>query len=274
MIDIPSPLKDVMTYQGVLDSDAIEAASLSGGSTKVGRAVRWGILGLPGMGKTSLCKVFFQKMRNYFPIFIIPEAADYAVKVRGYALIEFEPFLNQVYEQAEALAHSLANSISDLVIAREPDIIQNEVYLIVQKAYKTDSSFRAKLRALAYDVQIGKWEYEMVDEISHIFKEHRERLLNLGNGPWLNAYAMFTTEDPIKDLALSIDRQHNPDRDPRLVTNDVALLCGYNIGINRCATDMKEHGFHILTLDPRNQVETLMHQLSTTTLAMRSQAYP
>lgn len=259
-----------MTYEGVLNSELIHDASIARAQVKPMGVIRWGIFGLPGMGKSSLCRAMFQKAKGYFPLLIIPEAADYAVKVEGYALTEFEPFLNQVYEQAENLAHHFASSNDDVVIIREPSIIQNEVYLIVQRGYRQDSNFRGKLRDFADHAQMGMWDDRKADEISMIFLQHKERLLNLTRGPWLNAYAIFTTENPIRDLDLSIHRQQNLNRDPRLVTNDIALLCGYAIGISKCANILDENGFRMLALDPEGPIEALTLELLRETIAIRS----
>lgn len=270
MSDIPSPLRDVMIYEGVLNSAFDQETVISGLQTQsLAKVTRWEILGLPGMGKSSICKAVFQQAKGHFPLLVVPEAADYAVKVKGLALIEFEPFLNQVYEQAEEFARKLAISRGDLVIVREPSICQNEVYLIIQKGYQDDPGFRAALMEMAHYAEKGQWDLQTSEKISLKLMEHRERFLDLVRGPWLNAYAALTTGNPILDVGLSIRRQQNPDRDPRLMTDNLALLCGYSIGISECMHILRERDSYLLTLNPEDQVEALSLKLVKSILAMR-----
>ncbi len=270
MFDVPFPLRDVMIYEGVLGSELDQDIPVSGLQARsLAKAIRWDIFGLPGMGKSSICKAALQQARGHFPILVLPEAADYAVKVKGFALVEFEPFLNQVYKQAEEFAHNLATSRSNLVIIREPSIIQNEVYLIVQRGYQSDPRFREVLAEVAYQAEKGLWNLQTAEEVSLLFTEHQERLLDLAQGPWLSAYAILTAGNPITDIDLSIRRQQNADRDPRLMTSNPALLCGYSIGINTCIHKLKERGAHILTLDPEDQVKVLTLKLIQAIAVMR-----
>jgi hypothetical protein len=259
-----------MIYEGVLNSELNQETVISGlQAQSVAKVTRWEILGLPGMGKSSICKAVFQEAKGHFPVLVLPEAADYAVKVKGLRLIEFEPFLNQVYEQAEEFAHNLAISRGDLVIIREPSLLQNEVYLIIQKGYQNDPSFRATLMEMAHYAEKGLWDLQTSVKISLKLMEHQERFLDLTRGPWLSAYASLTTGNPILDIGLSIRRQRNPDRDPRLMTDSLALLCGYSIGIRDCVHILRERDSYQLTLNPEDPIEALTLKLVKSILAMR-----
>lgn len=270
MAEISSPLIDVIKYEGVLNSELEKDIVVSDlHAQSVVKATRWEILGLPGMGKSSICKTVFQRAKGHFPVLVLPEAAEYAVKVKGLALIEFEPFLNIVYRQAEEFARKLAISNRDLVIIREPSIIQNEVYLIVQKGYQNDPGFRATLTEMARYVEEGLWDLQTSEKVSLKFIEQQERLLDLVRGPWWNGYAILTTGDPIVDVGLSIRRQQNADRDPRLMTNNLALLCGYSIGISKCVQILRERGSHMLTLDSEDRIDELSLKLINSILTMR-----
>jgi len=258
ILQIPSPLKEVLEFEGVYDPELLaEIYKDIYKGLKNTQIIRWGVFGLPGMGKSTICKRVYFHLRRHVPIIYFPEAADYAVKVLGLPIIDFEPFLNKVYKQMEVLINELVLKMPGLIILKEPPNLQNEIYLLIQKSYTGIEHYRRILDKLASGVAHDYWDSKAVSSLSSLITENRT-LNNLEmKGPWLIEFAGLTTTNPLEDLSISLNRQSNPNRDPRLTTSNLALLCGYLVGINSLIKNIEQSGKMVMILNPNESIENL-----------------
>lgn len=234
---IPSPLREVFAHEGASSPAEFGASQVGAGtSTESGgrtRCVRAELFGLPGLGKSTLVRALSTRFRNRGrPILVLPEAVPYAVQVRGIALVDLEPFLDAVNAQADDLARQMAGdavrAMASLVVARDPGHQQNESYRYVLHALRDPSDGVAgALRALGRTASHGGWSEVLATEVGERLWDRHAALRAAPAGPWQIAHVVLTTGDPAHDFALSLRRQRNADRDPRLVTSDPVVLAGY-----------------------------------------------
>lgn len=245
-------LLELQEYNGVVDIRLLKSkpSSMHCAKTNPCDGLLVQLFGLPGSGKSTLfCRIFDFLHAEGLKIFAMPEAANFAVDRKGYSLNNMEKLLTPLYKRAEKEAIRLAYRIPGLITLREPAKTQNDAYLDIQQIIRERSESVKFIEHLANCFCSGTWEplsaTRLISELKRaVVAENRWKW------PGKRIFIHLTTGVPLDDLFLSIDRQKNPDRDPRLCTTDPVYLCGYKAALELLNRHLSTKGHLIFTLNP------------------------
>jgi len=225
------------------------------------KARRIDVIGLPGLGKSSLLRRLFATLGSLgFEVFAIPEAANYAVINEGHRLDTMEAFLTGFYLDAERLAIAASRLVPNLIVLREPSGVQNEAYLVMQRALKDDPGAITAL-SKEYSRQL-EWPENLETALWSQVGESILATLADG-GPWEKRFVLLTTGHPEEDLRLSRKRQRQSDRDQRLATLDYSHLCSYLTAIRGIVGHLIGIGAVVLTVHPERTLGEIDREIVT-----------
>lgn len=249
-LSLPSPLAEVLNYEGYVSTNCISQPSC----TLNPNHFRFEFFGLPGMGKSTLCQGIVNKLKDDYCILYIPEAVNYAVEVLGIELTDAGEFIGKFNDQAEILAMKFVKSTPlPTIILKDPSIIQNQIYRYIQKCYVKDRHF-TKILSRFQSVQIK----DITELSNEIWPFVCERIIPYVNDllldPFRN-YIWITTQIPTIDIEISLVRQKNIDRNPKLVTSNLALLLGYLSSIQKVFDVLQDKNISIVKINPSNTIE-------------------
>jgi hypothetical protein len=251
----------VQDFSGVASPNLIEQLRPDGSDSKPNglKADRIDLIGLPGLGKSTLIRYLFAKYSSLrLPVFAIPEAADYAITKMGYTLHNMEGFLSGFYDDAEELATTATRRVPKLIVLREPAGVQNSAYLVMQRPVREVSLLITELER-EYRER-GEWRHELE---RRLWSETKDPILETlaDGGPWVRHFVVLTTRCPEEDLELSGKRQLGPGRDPRLATLDHFRLCAYLAAIRGIAEHLRRMGFAVMQSHPATPMEEIVSEI-------------
>lgn len=287
---LPVPLREVWAWEG-LDVPAALAGVMRASARvaepaapdhahgmAVIRVLRWEVYGLPGLGKSTLARGLADALSSHAHVLLLPEAVPYAVVVRGIELNDLEPFLDQANEQAEAVASAAATAVlrhpaaastdRPLVVIRDPAWLQNESYRFVLHALRVPTDpVAVALAQLGRAAAAGEWREDLAQLVGRTLWGRHPALRTPPAGQWRLGHVLLTTGDALEDFRLSLSRQRDGRRDPRLVTRAPEALAGYLATLRFVERESRaETGAPLAPLDPRSTPESLAQTASSATL--------
>ena len=287
---LPAPLREVWAWEG-LDVPAGLAVLMRAhgrvaeratpdqpGRADTPRVLRWELFGLPGFGKSTLSRGLVDALSSHAHALLLPEAVPYAVVVRGIELKDLEPFLDDTNSQAEAVTRAAADAVlrhpataptvRPLVVIRDPAWLQNESYRFVLHALRdpTDPAAVA-LAQLGRAAAAGEWREDLAQLVGRTLWGRHPALCTPPGGRWRLGHVLLTTGDAVEDFRLSLARQRDGRRDPRLVTDAPEALAGYLATLRFVERESRtETGAPLMQLDPRATPESLVETVSSATI--------
>jgi hypothetical protein len=239
--------------------------------------LRWEVYGLPGLGKSTLARGLVDALGSQAHVLLLPEAVPYAVVVRGIALKDLEPFLDHANAQAEAVARAAADAVlrhpatappaRPLVVVRDPAWLQNESYRFVLHALRDPADPAAvALAQLGRAAAAGEWRDDLAQLVGRTLWGRHPALCTPPAGPWRLGHVLLTTSDALEDFRLSLARQRDGRRDPRLVTGAPEALAGYLATLRFVERESRaETDAPLVQLDPRATPESLAEAAASAT---------
>lgn len=249
---MPSPLAEVIEYEGFF-SDNVDLDVLSGTFNE-----RVDFFGIPGLGKTTLCKLMVSYLDKHHNVFYIPEAVNYAIEVLGMDLNSVGPFVGIFNEQAEKYVMRIVqNNQKSFFIIKDPSLVQNQIYRFVQKEITRNLEFRKIITD--YVQSFENSTPELAKEklawtvVNQKIKPYIQEVAN--KPPYRHIW--ITTGNLVEDIKLSLHRQGAPGRNPNLITSSKYLLSAYFICIKNSVEILGNSRHKIMIVDPSNSLQEL-----------------
>ena len=252
-LNLPSPLAEVLAYEGYISKNIFDIRLSTKENENFSLFVDF--MGIPGLGKTTLCKSLVNTLKERICILYIPEAVNYAIEILEMNLQNVGSFIGTFNDQAEDLVSHLVKNTPKIVIIKDPSLIQNQVYRYIQKFYRQNQDFERLL--YKFDQQLMEHN-EFNESYSQLAWEMVETKLN----PYIKEIAennsrrfvILTTGNSQEDIHLSIARQGDPNRNQNLSTTNRVLLCGYVISIIKIAKILAKSQKPLTIIDPRDSL--------------------